>query len=77
VRRRLRAVLAAALVLLALGVAAVAGNVVLLRSAGDAGDPAGQLSARLPQAVPASRSPESARPNRRVVRSGERAEPDD
>jgi hypothetical protein len=76
VRRRLRAVLAAALVLAALGVAAVAGNVVLLRSAGDAGDPAGQLSARLPQAVP-SRSPEPPRPNRRVVHSGERAEPDD
>jgi hypothetical protein len=77
VRRRLRAVLAAALLLAALGAAAVAGNVLLLRSAGDAGDPAGQLSARLPRTVAVGRPSPPPRAYRHVERRGERSEPDD
>jgi hypothetical protein len=51
---RLRAAAGVVLVLLALGAGALVGNVLLLGSTADAGDPAGQLGARLRQAPPAT-----------------------
>lgn len=60
--RRMRAAVLSLIVLAVLAGAAVAGNVLLLRSASDAGDPVGQLSARLPHPRPAATSATRRRP---------------